>query len=376
MDDLRSARLEQVGVGCIRSAATTEVGGTARSPRLAVRASGGAGQSGARTRSECLAPVMSRCLPTLWEEPERIGEAQRRIIRRALFDDAGLSPECRTMPLGTPRATSRARCADDETHRRVTMHIDADALALVALGEGDPQERAHAQQCPKCRSELESLGDVSRIIVGAGPMPLRPPERVWAAIESAIQQEVQAQLVTAATGSGRVWRRPADEAPAPVERSRIERLRTASAKRRFTGRSMLGAAAAGAVLAWLGATMLDGIQGAEDRSVLASIRLESLDDSVPPGAAQIVERDGQRMLEVEAGRLPEVADGYLQVWLLQQDAPGMVTVGLLDQGDQWFVLPEGLSTGTFDVVDVSVEHDDGDPSHSGESLWRGPIRSP
>lgn len=256
------------------------------------------------------------------------------------------------------------------------MHIDADALALVALGEGDPQERAHAQQCPKCRSELESLGDVSRIIVGAGPMPLRPPERVWAAIESAIQQEVQAQLVTAATGSGRVGRRPADEAPAPVERSRIERLRTASAKRRFTGRSMLGAAAAGAVLAWLGATMLDGIQGAEDRSVLASIRLEPLDDSVPPGAAQIVERDGQRMLEVEAGRLPEVADGYLQVWLLQQDAPGMVTVGLLDQGDQWFVLPEGLSTGTFDVVDVSVEHDDGDPSHSGESLWRGPIRSP
>lgn len=130
------------------------------------------------------------------------------------------------------------------------------------------------------------------------------------------------------------------------------------------------------MLARLGTAVVGGIQSAEDAPVLASVQLEPLDDSVSPGTAQIVERDGQRVLEVEAGPLPEVSDGYLEVWLLDPDASGMVTIGLLDQGDQRFVLPEGLSTDTFDVLDVSVEHYDGDPSHSGESLWRGPIASP
>jgi len=88
-----------------------------------------------------------------------------------------------------------------------------------------------------------------------------------------------------------------------------------------------------------------------------------------------VEADGRRLLRVDTESLPQVQDGYLQVWLLEDDADGMVTVGALSRSGEEFELPEGLSTDTFTTVDVSVEHYDGNPAHSGESLWRGAISS-
>lgn len=128
-------------------------------------------------------------------------------------------------------------------------------------------------------------------------------------------------------------------------------------------------------MAWWGTALIGGDDSSDTGSLLASVELEALSDSVSPGSAQIVERDGQRVLQVDAGELPTVSDGYLEVWLLQPEATGMLTLGLLEQGDQEFLLPEGLSTSAFGVVDVSVEQFDGDPAHSGESLWRGPVAS-
>lgn len=257
------------------------------------------------------------------------------------------------------------------------MHVDADDLALVALGEGTAQQQDHVQQCTLCRTELESLSLVTQTMRRGGPM--RPPARVWAAIESAVQQDVRDQAASA----------PEDRRPERSDRqqdvaAQVTRLPEADAdpghgsgpKTRFSGLTLLGAAAAGAVLALLGTVVVGGLQSAEEESVLASVELEALSDSVSPGSAQILERGSQRVLQVDAGELPSVSDGYLEVWLLDAEASGMVTIGLLEEGDQEFVLPDGLSTDTFGIVDVSVEHYDGDPTHSGESLWRGPVASP
>ncbi|MGI8947400.1 MAG: anti-sigma factor [Ornithinimicrobium sp.] len=251
------------------------------------------------------------------------------------------------------------------------MHVDADDLALVALGEGTAQEQAHVQRCILCRAEMESLTLVSQTMRRGGPMPLRPPAHVWAAIESAVQQDVQDQAA-----STPVEREPEHSGPQQdVTVPYTDPGRSSGPKTRFSGLTLLGAAAAGAVLAWLGTIVAGGIQSAEE-SVLASVELEALSDSVSPGSAQILERDGQRVLQVDAGELPSVSDGYLEVWLLDSEASGMVTIGLLEEGDQEFVLPDGLSTDTFGIVDVSMEHYDGDPTHSEESLWRGPVASP
>ncbi len=125
---------------------------------------------------------------------------------------------------------------------------------------------------------------------------------------------------------------------------------------------------------WIGSTVV-GQEGSTDAPVLATADLAALESSVSPGTAEIIERDGQRVLRIDASELPAVDDGFLQVWLLQDDATGMVALGSLTEGGEEFELPEGLSTDTFTTVDVSIEHYDGNPAHSGESLWRGALTS-
>ena len=46
---------------------------------------------------------------------------------------------------------------------------------------------------------------------------------------------------------------------------------------------------------------------------------------------------------------------------------------VLDGAEGRFDVPDGLDLAEFPVVDVSEEHFDGDPSHSGDSVVRGPL---
>lgn len=267
------------------------------------------------------------------------------------------------------------------------MHIDDSDLALLALGEPIERDRTHLESCVQCRSEVESLSTVSEIMAAGGPMPVQAPAHLWTAIEAAITADGTADG-TAATVP--------DQEPADITTRRAYRDRAAATNRRFTALSLLGAAAVGAGVMWLGTSLAtdDGLQPGQEATlseapddadpsqedvvepdIVASADLAALEETVDPATAEIIERDGQRLLRVDTASLPEVEDGYLQVWLLEDDVAGMVTIGALTASGEEFVLPDGLSTDTFTTIDVSVEHYDGNPEHSGESLWRGAITS-
>ncbi len=235
------------------------------------------------------------------------------------------------------------------------MHPAHDDLVLVAVGEGTSRDFQHVAACGRCRDEVDSLAAVKEILADGGPMPVEAPSHVWSAIEAAIREE------------------PAPAEVADIESSPGQRA-AQSSSRRSSGLSLLGAAAAGAAVMWVGSAVLSPDDASESR-VVASAELAPLEGSLQPAEAEIIERDGQRILRVDARDLPRVPDGYLQVWLLGDGASGMVTIGALSENDEEFALPQGLSTDTFATVDVSVEHYDGNPEHSGESLWRGPISS-
>jgi len=69
-------------------------------------------------------------------------------------------------------------------------------------------------------------------------------------------------------------------------------------------------------------------------------------------------------------------DGELrEVWLLNPDATGLVSLGLLDGSSGRFVVPAGIDLGEYPLVDVSVESADGNPGHSGISVVRGELHS-
>ena len=80
------------------------------------------------------------------------------------------------------------------------------------------------------------------------------------------------------------------------------------------------------------------------------------------------------VLRVALTNLAPVEDGYYEVWMATADAGTMVAVGTLSPGQEARIaLPSGMDVTAFPLVDVSVEHFDGDPGHSAQSVARGQL---
>ena len=79
-----------------------------------------------------------------------------------------------------------------------------------------------------------------------------------------------------------------------------------------------------------------------------------------------------RRMTVTAEDLPTPGAGqYYEVWLLDPEAGTVFPVGVLPpDGEARFTLPASV-VGRYQVIDVSLEADDGDPTHSRRSLLRG-----
>ena len=62
------------------------------------------------------------------------------------------------------------------------------------------------------------------------------------------------------------------------------------------------------------------------------------------------------------------------MWLLDPSTGSLVDLGPLGaDGTADLALPAGMEPGRWPVIDISAEPDDGDPSHSGDSVLRGPV---
>ena len=225
-------------------------------------------------------------------------------------------------------------------------HIDSDTIALIALGEsGAAVDNEHIAQCPKCQSELDEFRSVvacARSITDAD-RPVTPPDSVWLGIETAIAPG-------AAPSQG-----------------------TSSKRNRGAGWYAL-AASVGVVIGGLATFIaMQSPTSTQTPSVIAQASLEPLRDVEQPAQAEVQQVNGQDVLVVQASGLPST-DGYYEVWLLAPDAQSMVSVGMLDSSEGGtFTLPAGLDLNQFPVVDISLEHFDGDTSHSADSILRGKL---
>jgi Anti-sigma-K factor rskA len=108
-------------------------------------------------------------------------------------------------------------------------------------------------------------------------------------------------------------------------------------------------------------------------SVVAAADLTALDSDADRGVASAVRDDDTLTLRVRARELGD-EDGFHEVWLINVDGTRMVALGVLAEGDTGeFQVPQGLIDEGYRIVDISVEPDDGDPTHSGVSLARGEL---
>ncbi len=106
-------------------------------------------------------------------------------------------------------------------------------------------------------------------------------------------------------------------------------------------------------------------------SITGDGREETLNDIGDSGEARLVTVDGRYHLDIDLDvGDPASIDGYLELWIVNTEIDGMVSLGVVT-GDGRYALPPNLDPADFPIVDVSVEPIDGDPAHSGRSVLRG-----
>ena len=95
--------------------------------------------------------------------------------------------------------------------------------------------------------------------------------------------------------------------------------------------------------------------------------------------ADLTSDDGAHSIVIVDAALPAPEPGAdLEVWLIKPDDEGnvadLVSLGLVDPANPASLeVPAGYDPGDYFVVDISVEPRDGDPTHSGRSILRGPL---
>lgn len=247
-------------------------------------------------------------------------------------------------------------------------HLDDEFIAAAAVGERLGEEDArHLAECASCDAQLR---DIERLAARAGAMGrpgplLVPPARVW--------DSVVAELATDGADHLDAEREPAplpESAPLPEVGGPAERLATVTPIRRFSGWLVASAAAVGLVIGGVGVNIVANLGGA-DATVVASASLTSLVTDVAAGTAVVEERpDGVRVLVVDT-TYQATPDGDLEVWLIDPNIEGMVSLGFLASSHGEFVIPAGYDPSAYPIVDISIEPRDGVPTHGGNSITRG-----
>ena len=208
-----------------------------------------------------------------------------------------------------------------------------------------------------------------------------PPADVWDGIAASLADELDAAPrdgretphVTAVTSTPPL--RSLSE-----RRERLERQQRGSA---FPARQMLLAAAAVVVVVVAVSAFVLVRTGGADTIATADLAYEpEVYDQLGENAVasvRLVDDEGAVRIEFDEAALPasELADEDLELWLLQIDESGavvdLVSLGIVDDIDRRYAVPEGYDTDEYSVVDISVEPRDGDAQHSGRTILRGPL---
>jgi hypothetical protein len=212
------------------------------------------------------------------------------------------------------------------------------------------------------------MASLQRVVVGArsggnGFALESPSPQVWDRIAAEVGIAPQATSIT---------RDVPVAAAAPVVPLDERRRRRAPRPATWL---LAAAGIGGIVVGGVATAVVLNSQNPQQATVAASVELDPLPEWTASGSADLtVTEDGQHMLVVsldaDASGRPA---GFQEVWLIDENVEGMVSLGILEGTSGEFVVPEGVDVGAFPIVDVSLEPFDGDPTHSGDSIARGTI---
>ncbi len=206
---------------------------------------------------------------------------------------------------------------------------------------------------------LEMLDDIKQRIGDEPPVLDAPPAEVWAGIQNHIDAEEPIPS-------------PADEMSVLTHTDSVVTSLDHHRRRRRPAGILLTAVAASVVTAIAFASVLR-----DDSRIVGEVELATLTDQGAPslGTATIVEEDGATRLDINFDTDLVGAEETYELWIIDSDVDQMYSLGEIGStgdGDQRsYEIPEGVDIRDFPIVDISLEPDDGNPAHSGDSHFRG-----
>jgi len=192
----------------------------------------------------------------------------------------------------------------------------------------------------------DDLVQLGRTLTPDDRQQFAPPADLWAKIEAEVALDEDDRSAPVVTLDDR---RP--------RRSRV-----------LVGAALVGAAAV-ALLTFALARAGDDVRTIDE----IALSNEGLDPSggASTGSVRLVElSDGSRAIDLDVSNLPKVDGEFFELWLIDPQVKGMVSMGPV-RGSGRYVIPDGVGTDAFPIVDLSVEPVDGVPTHSGKSVLRG-----
>jgi hypothetical protein len=255
-------------------------------------------------------------------------------------------------------------------------HTDPDALALIALGDttATDRERAHLASCAVCSDELDALTRTVQQARAADAAPLvDPAAAVWARIYDELQLSIDLPASASEAAAGPAVPASSSSHLAPRKPSSRRRARLWAP---LAGAAlMLGLVAGAGVGIWW-----QGAQQSPRGIAVAGAELAPFPDWPDARGSAVVEQsgDGRRQVVVDVDPAVDPAAGggdspLREVWLIRGDGTGLVSIGFLDGREGRFDIPSGIDLAQYSLVDISAETDDGDPTHSGDSILRGEL---
>jgi hypothetical protein len=219
-------------------------------------------------------------------------------------------------------------------------HPDLMALLRGELSNADVTEVAdHLDHCEECRKDLAETAVGHALLTGATRTLHRPAPQPL--------PEVPPLDSPTSPARSRAWLRP------------------------------LGLVAAAAVLVAGTAVITQWADrpATQRQNVAVPERTAALEpvDGTGSGRVRMAEdsRDAAVKMTVETRDLPQIGKGeFYEAWLFNPKTQKMLALGVVGPGGKAsFEVPDSL-VGRYQVVDVSLERDDGDPGHSVTSVLR------
>ncbi len=258
------------------------------------------------------------------------------------------------------------------------MHPADETLAALVIGdEPEAATAEHLSRCERCQGVVAELAEVEMLLGEPEVHQLpSPPTGVWADITARLGPDRP-------SATDETNKHP--EAGAPVAARGIpQQSRDLGAQRADPpagrgpwSRWLAAAAAVALLLGGYAAGRLAGRDAPGAVPVVATATLTSMDGARRLGEAHVVSGPGGPALRVHVdATVPTPASGYVEVWLINTDLTRMVSIGTLAPGqDTELVVPAAAITAGYRIVDLSNEHFDDKPAHSGDSIMRGTLTS-